>query len=309
MGMVRMAACVCPARQYRIVTDCGTVDMFDDSIYTYPPGTTQSTVKYTCGTGTLKHPISGMCGNSETFSAIIAPVGTTKLFWAWQERLLCVLGSVVCFTGANKMSRTVLLLLLVAVGGAGGITCPAGQYGSAVGATVCTACAAGKYGTAAGLIYDDCGSVGVNAIQPTYTCSKGTISRLNYANSETMYAIIAPAGANSVTISFTAFNTEYGYDTLKVYQCSSLTSCGTQLLQVSGSEYIPSGATSTTGILRLVWSSDSSVTSTGWSAFWSLPFPCVNCIAGTYSAATEHLSVSHVLLVPMQQAHHLLQAA
>ena len=95
------------------------------------------------------------------------------------------------------------------------------------------------------------------------------MSHLNYPVSEDMQAIIAPPGASSVTLTFSRFQTESGYDVLSVYACTSAVSCSTRpLLQRSGSR-IPAPVTSSTGIMLLVWSSDDSITDLGWSATWT----------------------------------------
>ena len=101
-----------------------------------------------------------------------------------------------------------------------------------------------------------------------WTCSSGQVSRLNYGSSESMSGIISASAP--VTLSFTAFETESGYDKVTLSSCPS-TSCSSTLVLLdhySGST-IPSPVTSSTGIMLIQWQSDGSGTRSGWSAVWS----------------------------------------
>jgi hypothetical protein len=116
----------------------------------------------------------------------------------------------------------------------------------------------------------ECQMVLINLQQLTWTCPAGSVSRLNYNIDESMSAIIAPPGAASIALSFTAFATEYGYDYLTVLSCTTINcSAGSTstLLYRSGSN-IPGPITSTTGIMKLIWRSDEIITSAGWAATW-----------------------------------------
>ena len=119
----------------------------------------------------------------------------------------------------------------------------------------------------------DCGSVTIsaNTPPPIWLCTTGTVSRLNYGNNEDMEGIIAPTGAVSVTLTFTAFETELAFDKLSVLSC--VTSNCTQtsvLLNAYNGSVIPAPVTSSTGILLVVWHSDASSTRSGWSATWNV---------------------------------------
>ena len=110
----------------------------------------------------------------------------------------------------------------------------------------------------------------VSSAQPpvVWRCQFGQISRLNYGNSESMSAIISASAP--VTLSFTAFDTEQGYDEVTVSSCPT-TACSTTVLLLdhySGST-IQSPLSSSTGIMLIEWYSDGSVTKSGWSAVWS----------------------------------------
>lgn len=109
----------------------------------------------------------------------------------------------------------------------------------------------------------------ISSAQPpvVWTCSVGQVSRLNYGNSESMSGIISASAP--VTLTFTAFDTESGYDTVTVSSCAT-TACSTtfRLLNYYSGSTIPSSVTSSTGIMLIQWYSDDSVTRTGWSASW-----------------------------------------
>ena len=115
-----------------------------------------------------------------------------------------------------------------------------------------------------------CSSVSLSSAQPpvVWTCQFGLVSRLNYGNYESMSGIISASAP--VTLTFTAFDTEQGYDEVTVSSCPT-TACSTTVLLLdhySGST-IPSPLSSSTGIMLIQWQSDLSVTSTGWSATWA----------------------------------------
>ncbi len=104
----------------------------------------------------------------------------------------------------------------------------------------------------------------------TWTSSTGTVERRNYNNNEVMSGIIAPTGAGAVTLRFTVFNTESGFDFVTVKSCTAtncLQSGVTELGRYSGST-IPGPVTSNTGIMLIEWTSDSIVFTSGWSADW-----------------------------------------
>jgi hypothetical protein len=118
----------------------------------------------------------------------------------------------------------------------------------------------------------DCGSVTVSEISPppVWTCTTGTVSRLDYGNNEDMAGIIAPTGATSITLTFTVFNTELNYDKLTVVGCITNDCSQTVvLLDAYSGSLLPAPVTSSTGIMLLIWHSDTSNTRSGWSATWS----------------------------------------
>ncbi len=121
-----------------------------------------------------------------------------------------------------------------------------------------------------------CGSVTVSTTStitppPVWSCSIGTVSRLNYGSSEDMSGIIAPTEAASVTLNFTSFETELNYDKLTILSCTTLDCSQTSvLLDAYSGSVLPSPVTSNTGIMKLIWHSDSSNSRNGWGATWNV---------------------------------------
>jgi hypothetical protein len=109
----------------------------------------------------------------------------------------------------------------------------------------------------------------VNGQQQLWTRPAGVVKKVDYGNSESMSAVIAPAGVTSVTLQFTTFSTEQNYDFLKVWSCTAVECSQTSLLgQFSGST-IPGPLTTNTGVILIQWTSDAENTEFGWSASWS----------------------------------------
>ena len=96
---------------------------------------------------------------------------------------------------------------------------------------------------------------------PTGTLSDGS-SANNYSNNSDCSWYIHPSNASSITLSFTSFNTESGYDFVKIYDHQNKTNL---LGSYSGANTI-SPITSTTGEMLVVFSSNGSTTNSGWDA-------------------------------------------
>ena len=109
----------------------------------------------------------------------------------------------------------------------------------------------------------------LNDKQQLWTRPAGFVRRLDYGNSENMSAVIAPAGASSVTLQFTAFRTELSYDFLSVWSCAVVDCAQTSLLGRYSGPTIPGPLTSSTGAMLIQWTSDPLTTESGWSASWS----------------------------------------
>jgi hypothetical protein len=89
--------------------------------------------------------------------------------------------------------------------------------------------------------------------------------RFNYRNGTNCKWKITPDNAATVTVSFSAFNTETDADKLQVYDLNS----GSLLGTFSGSS-LPPNVTSNSGKMMLIWSTNSSVRGTGWNASYSM---------------------------------------
>ena len=113
-------------------------------------------------------------------------------------------------------------------------------------------------------VYCD-GSVEPIICDETITDENGTLSSPNYPNpypdNFSHIWCIQPASGQPATLHFDAFNTESGYDFVTIKDAN-----GTQLSSTSGATP-PPDATST--LLAIKFTSDGSVTQTGWSATWS----------------------------------------
>ncbi|MBE9491673.1 MAG: C10 family peptidase [Bacteroidetes bacterium] len=87
-----------------------------------------------------------------------------------------------------------------------------------------------------------------------------------YHNNAQCYWWIEPPFADSITLTFTHFELEYGYDRLKVYDPT------TQPITLLGdftSTQIPPPVTSPGGIMLIWFNSDESITKDGWEAYYS----------------------------------------
>lgn len=91
----------------------------------------------------------------------------------------------------------------------------------------------------------------------------------NYANNENITTVIAPANpGQAVTVTFTSFNTESGYDYLKVYNGPNATYPALHTGNGFSGTTLPGSFTATTesGALTFVFTSDFSGTRSGWAA-------------------------------------------
>ena len=75
--------------------------------------------------------------------------------------------------------------------------------------------------------------------------------------------MIAPTDANMVQISFSQFNTQKDADVMHVIQCSDL-ECSTQLELAALSGSLSYTLASGTGFMKVRFTSDSSITGTGF---------------------------------------------
>lgn len=104
-----------------------------------------------------------------------------------------------------------------------------------------------------------------------------------YQDNEFCTLLIDPGCAISITLTFSSFVTEGGYDYLRVYDGSSTS--GTLLMNLSGSSS-PPAVTATSGQMYIVWDSDGSVTEPGFSASWASNIVSSAQVVASYSAST-----------------------
>jgi len=132
---------------------------------------------------------------------------------------------------------------------------------------------------------------GSSAVSQTYNISNGTITTCggtiydsggstgNYGNSQTFtQTICATTASQCVSLSFTSFDLESNFDFVTVYDGSNTSA---PLIGSFTGTALPGVVTATSGCLTLVFTSDGSVVSTGFSATIS----CAACLpaAATYN--------------------------
>ncbi len=82
--------------------------------------------------------------------------------------------------------------------------------------------------------------------------------------------VIAPPGASYITISFRNLSMQAGKGIMRVLQCADIAcSLEQQLAELSGSYSTPQVMTSTTGFMKVVFTSDASVISSCLNASWT----------------------------------------
>ena len=88
--------------------------------------------------------------------------------------------------------------------------------------------------------------------------------------------MIAPTNASFILITFTELSTQPGKDFVRVFQCADV-SCSQQqqLAELSGLFSTQQAVTSTTGYMKVVFTSDGSVNYDGFNATWmTVVFQC-----------------------------------
>jgi len=109
---------------------------------------------------------------------------------------------------------------------------------------------------------------------PSLGATSGTISdgTGDYANSASCWWLLATSPGVEIRIAFPSFDTEAGYDFVSIYECGSA-SCldGKVLKHLSGARVDASNVyTSMTGFLKVTFTSDGSVTGSGFTGTWSV---------------------------------------
>ena len=125
-------------------------------------------------------------------------------------------------------------------------------------------------------------------INETFTAASGTITdnsgSSDYQNNMTCEKLIQPTGGGTITLTFTSFATESGYDFVRVYAGSTTSA---PLLGTFSGSTLPPVLTSSGGSMLIRFTSDASVVAAGWSAtYTSGPPPPTGCINETFTAAS-----------------------
>ena len=107
----------------------------------------------------------------------------------------------------------------------------------------------------------------------------------NYSNNEFCDFLIQPTNATTITLSFSAFNLESGFDFLTVYDGST---SGSPVLanNLSGTS-LPGSVTSTGGSLLVRFTSDGSVTRSGFISSWTSASTSSNSVICNSSSSTS----------------------
>ena len=114
----------------------------------------------------------------------------------------------------------------------------------------------------------------------------------NYADDERYLTLIAPTGATTVTLTFTAFNIENNWDYMYIHDGNSLAS---PIIGTYTGTNSPGTVTSTGGSLLIEFRSDCSTTSSGWAAAWTsnaVPPPPTDNVAPTTAVSTSNTWVT-----------------
>jgi spore germination protein YaaH len=88
----------------------------------------------------------------------------------------------------------------------------------------------------------------------------------NYYDNENYTYTIAPTGATGLTLNFTSFSTELNYDTLWIYDGSSIAA---PLIGAYHGSMSPGLITASGGALTIRYKSDVSTVAAGWKAIWN----------------------------------------
>jgi len=110
----------------------------------------------------------------------------------------------------------------------------------------------------------------------------------SYSNGEDCSWVISSVGRSIISISFSQFETESGSDKVVIYSCSS-SSCesSSELARISGSSISSSmNWKSTTGYMRVRFTSDSSVTYAGFIGNWTAWNKAIDGFVGNWSTET-----------------------
>jgi len=119
-------------------------------------------------------------------------------------------------------------------------------------------------------------SGGANLTNCSGTIDDGSGVGIFYNNNQSCSWLIQPSGATSVTISFSSFVTESGYDYVRIYNGTNASA--TLLATYSGST-IPASITTTTGAIYVTFTTDGSQVYEGFTANYNCNFSAAPPVA------------------------------
>ncbi|MFZ5553289.1 MAG: N-acetylmuramoyl-L-alanine amidase [Bacteroidota bacterium] len=110
-----------------------------------------------------------------------------------------------------------------------------------------------------------------NPSQTTITSTTGNFydsggPGANYTDDERYLTLIQPAGANSITLTFSSFNIEANWDYMYIYDGATIND---PVIGVYTGTSSPGTVTSTGGALLIEFRSDCNTTASGWAAAWT----------------------------------------
>ena len=126
--------------------------------------------------------------------------------------------------------------------------------------------------------------------EPSGTFSDGS-GNSNYDNNEDCWWLISAPGGD-ISVSFSSFDTESGYDYVSIYRCDTAT-CddSSEILRQAGTLSPSNVYSSSTGFLKVTFTSDGSVTRSGFTGTWSVsqtgPSFCHPCPAGEQQGGAD----------------------
>ncbi|HIA07157.1 MAG TPA: T9SS type A sorting domain-containing protein, partial [Flavobacteriales bacterium] len=101
----------------------------------------------------------------------------------------------------------------------------------------------------------------------TFTSPSGSFSdgsgTSDYGNNADCKWLIQPSGVTSVTLNFTAFDIEYQYDLVEIYDGATVAD---SILGTYSGDTLPDSITSTGGIMLVHFTTDGSIVASGWDA-------------------------------------------
>jgi hypothetical protein len=232
-----------------------------------PSGATTGRIRVTSGLGTATSATDFTVTAPQpptvtSFSPTSGPVGTS----------VAIMGT--NFTGATSVSFNNVNAATFTVNSATQITAtvPAGATTGRVRVVT-----TGGTGTSATdftvtIPAGSCGNTTLTAASGTVTDGSGSN---DYQDNLSCSWLVQPPGATSVTLTFTQFATEAGYDFVRVYNGSNASA---PLLGTFSGTSLPPVLTANSGRMFITFSTDISVTAAGWSANYASVTQSSSCL-------------------------------